>query len=278
MSVFSQIPVWIVYGSVFAILAAFIAFYLIPKIKQAVEYINNVKECGYLPPPPNKLGLFWLDILCRLILFVNVGRVKVEGTENLAKLDGKPYLITPNHPHFADVAVMPYVLGARRARYMAAKGVFTFGGGLGALIFGPMGAFAVDLTKGKGGPAKDASVEILSTNQILVMFPEGWAYLDGVMENFKKGAVTIAKETQARISEDVYIVPTFLRYGKYPGSWIRKIPPPLEYFILLMLFPIFRRGVTVVFGEPIPASSLPEDDYVGTELLEQKVRELDPLS
>lgn len=249
---------------------------LIPTIKRARRYIENVKTCGYLPPPPNETGLFWLKMLSRFIIFVQVGRVKITGKANLEQMKDKHFLATPNHPHFADVAVLPYVLDGIPARYMAARGVMTFGGGLGSLIFGPMGAFAVDLTKGKGGPAREAAIEVVASGQTLGMFPEGWAYLDGVMGEFKKGAVRIAKASAEILGEEVYLLPMYFRYGKYPGSWIRKIPPPAEYFLLLLLFPFYRRGVHVVIGEPIAASELPADDVQGTALLKEAVAALDP--
>lgn len=268
---------WMFWTLVSLALATILIVYLTPKIKRLREYAKNVQTCGYLPPPPNKWGLFWLDVFSWLILFVQVGRVKVIGRENLEKLDGKGHLITPNHPHFADVCVMPYVLGERRARYMAARGVFTFGKGLGALLFGPMGAFAVDLTKGKGGPAKDVSVELVAARDRLVIFPEGWAYLDGITRDFKNGAVRINREASEILDgEEVYLLPTYLRYGKYPGEWILKIGPPAEYFLLMLLFPFYRRGVTVVFGEPIPTSALPDDEDEATEYLKQAVLALDP--
>ncbi len=273
MHLLEGLSVWIIIPTALCIVALIC---LIPVFRRARAYIENVKTCGYLPPPPNKTGLFWLRCLSRFILFVQVGKVKVYGRENLEKLEGKAYIATPNHPHFADVALLPYVLDYKPARYMAARGVMTFGGGLGSLIFGPMGAFAVDLTKGKGGPAREAAIDVVASKQILGMFPEGWAYLDGVMGEFKKGAVRIARTAKEELGEETYLLPMYFRYGKYPGSWIRKIPPPAEYFLLLLLFPFYRRGARVVIGEPIASSDLPEDDAAATEFLKQAVIALDP--
>ncbi|MBZ0186075.1 MAG: 1-acyl-sn-glycerol-3-phosphate acyltransferase [Candidatus Obscuribacterales bacterium] len=276
MDLLNELPDWAVTTLTATAIIFTVGLLFYPVFQRARRYIKNVQTCGYLPPPPTKRGLFALKLLSRLLIFIQVGRVKIKGMENLAKLDGEAYLVAPNHPHFADVAVLPIVMEGRPARYMAARGVFTFGGGLGALMFGPMGAFAVDLTKGKGGPAKEAAISVITGGQRLVMFPEGWAYLDGVMGEFKKGAVRIAREASESLSRETYLLPVFLRYGKYPGSWIRKIPPPAEYFFFMLLLPVFRRGVTVVIGEPIPTSSLPEDDLEATELLKQQVIALDP--
>ena len=248
--------------------------YLIPEIKEWRRYIRDVATSGYLPPPPTRRGMFRLKILSRLILFIQVGKVKIIGQENLEALDGKNYIATPNHPHFADVAVLPYVMGGRPARYMAARGVMTFGRGLGSLIFGPMGAFAADLSD--GGGAREAAVRVVSSRQILGMFPEGWAYLDGVMGEFKTGAVRIGSEASEILGEEVYFLPMYFRYGKYPGPWIRKVPPPAEYFLLMLLFPFYRRGVTVVIGEPIARSEMSDDRYEATEQLRESILKLDP--
>lgn len=250
----------------------------IPALRRARAYIKNASTCGYLPPPPTKRGLFALKCLSRFIVFLQVGRVRIKGLENLASVDGKHIIVTPNHPHFADVGVLPMVMEGRPARYMAARGVMTFGGGLGALIFAPMGAFAVDLQKGHGSPAREAAIDLVAGGQRLVMFPEGWAYLDGVLGPFKKGAVRIARSAKEKSGEETFLVPVFLRYGKYPGSWIRKIPPPAEYFLLLLLFPFYRRGVEVVIGKPVPSEQLPMDDTEATEFLKQRIVSLDPRS
>lgn len=247
--------------------------YVLPAIRRARQYIRNVETCGYLPPPPTPRAVRFLVRASKVLAFIQVGKLKIEGAENLDGLDG-PTIVTPNHPHWADTVVLPIVMN-RPARYMAARGVFTFAGGVGALLVGPIGAFAADLGKGKGGPAREAAVKLTSEGQILVMFPEGWAYLDGITRDFKKGAVRIVREAAAKSGKTGYLVPVHLRYGKYPGSWILKVPPPLEYFLMFALTPIYRRGVTVVIGKPIASTALPVDDAEATAYLQKQVLALD---
>jgi|AGTN01.3.fsa_nt_gi 1-acyl-sn-glycerol-3-phosphate acyltransferase len=263
--------IWWLAGGVFG--AVIFWRYVLPAFRRARQYIRDVETCGYLPPPPTPGAVRFLVRASKVLAFIQVGKVKIEGIENLDGLDG-PTIVTPNHPHWADTVVMPIAMN-RPARYMAARGVFTFGGGLGALLFGPIGAFAADLEKGKGGPAREAAVKLTSEGQILVMFPEGWAYLDGITREFKKGAVRIARESAAKAGKTGYLVPVHLRYGKYPGGWILKVPPPAEYFLLFLLAPLYRRGVTVVIGKPIPTTDLPADDAAATEYLKQHVLALD---
>src|SRR5262249_15115651 len=104
-----------------------------------------------------------------------------------------------------------------------------------------------------------------------------WAYLDGKLGEFKKGAVRIARDASKRLEgKTTYIVPVNLRYGAYPGTWITKLPPPVEYFLVLALFIFFRRGLTMTVGNPIPITDFDENDAVATEQLKKAIIALDP--
>jgi len=254
--------------------AVFLIWRFSPSREKLREYIRKVQTCGYLAPPPTPRAVLRLQRLAKTLMFIQVGKLKIVGRENLDKVPG-PYIVAPNHPHWADTAALPILMNGP-ARYMAARGVFTFLGGLGGALVGPMGAFCADLTKGKGGPAKDAAVEVLTSGQRLVMFPEGWAYLDGKLGAFKKGAVRIAREAADRMKSPTYIVPVNLRYGRYPGSWITKLPPPVEYFLVFALFIFFRRGLTITVGKPIAIADFKGDDAAATEQLKQAIIALDP--
>lgn len=240
---------------------------------RARAYIANVSTCGYLPPPPTERAVRFLMRLSRFLTWVQCGKVRIIGRENLDS--HQPMIVAPNHPHYIDPAVIAMALD-RPARYMAARGVMRFGFGLGSLMAGPCGAFAADLTPGKGGGARLAGVRVITGGETLVMFPEGWAYLDGSLGPFKKGAVRIARESARILGKDTYIVPVFLRYGRYPGAWIKKLSPPVEYLFVFLSSWYYRRGVTAVIGKPIAASSLPGDDAAATEYLQQRIVALDP--
>ncbi len=261
---------------VLALIALFLVAwrYVIPGIKRLREYSRMVSTCGYLAPPPTPRAFKWGMRLAKLLAFIQVGRIKIIGRENIDKVDG-PYIVTPNHPHWADAVTMPIMMN-RPARYMAAQDVFTFAGGLGGLLVAPLGAFAADLNQGKGGPARKAAVEVLTSGQKLVMFPEGFAYLDGHLGEFKKGAIRIAREASQQLGKMTYIIPVNLRYGRYPGSWIRRLPPPVEYLLVFLMFVVFRRGLTMVVGEPIPIDKFSSDDKEATEQLKQAIVALDP--
>jgi len=244
-----------------------------PLLKRARAYIAQVSTCGYLPAPPSPGAVAFLRGLARFFAWWQAGKLTVIGRENL-KISG-PFVLAPNHPHYVDPAIAVLILD-RPARFMAARGVFRALWGLGSLICSRVGAFAADLTPGKGGPAREAGIKVLTSGQTLVMFPEGWAYLDGKLGQLKKGAVRIAREAQNRRGSPVHIVPVFLRYGRYPGSWIKKLNPTLEYLFLFLNAWYYRRGVTAVVGKPISSAELPLDDARATELLAQRIVALDP--
>lgn len=260
--------------ALFAAVAGYVLWRFSPARARMRQYIEKVQTCGYLAPPPTPRAVRRLKRLARSLLFIQVGKVKIVGKEKLDNVPG-PYIVAPNHPHWADTAALPILMDGP-ARYMAARGVFTFLGGLGGLLVGPMGAFCADLTKGKGGPARDAAVQVLTSGQRLVMFPEGWAYLDGRLGAFKKGAIRIAREAANKMGSPTYIVPVNLRYGRYPGTWITKLPPPVEYFLVFALFFLFRRGLTITVGDPIAITDFDKDDAAATEQLKRAIIALDP--
>lgn len=264
---------WLMAGAAAALLIAIFVWWWLPRWRSIKQYIKLCSTCGYLPDPPSEAALRRMRRLSRLLLWIQVGKVHVIGEENLNPPG--PMIIAPNHGHSVDPAPFSLLL-KEPARYMAARGVFTFGGGLGALMAAPCGAFAADLTPGKGGPAREAAVKVLSTGQRLVMFPEGWAWMTGKVGEFKKGAVRIAKEASLKLGAPTYIVPVFMKYGGHPGDWILKFPPPAQYLIVLLMFPFYRRGLTMVIGKPICSNDLPDDAAKATEVLRNTVMSLDP--
>jgi 1-acyl-sn-glycerol-3-phosphate acyltransferase len=238
------------------------------------SYIKNAGTCGVLVPPPTVRATKMFHAFARFVAFIQVGKIRIKGLETLRQLP-TPYMIASNHPHYADAAVIPLLINAP-ARYMMAREVFQFFGGLGALIGAPMGAFAVDIDQGQGAPAFRAAIRVLTSNQRLVIFPEGWAHLDGKMRSFKKGAVCIAKTSANKLKHAVNIVPVFLRYDRYPGSWITKLNPRLQYFLTFLCFFRYRRGVTVVVGNPISSATLPKCNDEATAMLQNAIIDLDP--
>jgi 1-acyl-sn-glycerol-3-phosphate acyltransferase len=131
--------------------------------------------------------------------------------------------------------------------------------------------FCADLTAGKGIPALKAAVKILLSGEMLLLFPEGWTNMDGMVGPFKRGVVSIARMTEAKGGRPVSIIPVYMRYGKYPGAWIRRFPMPVQCLIMLFGLISFRRGVRVVVGAPLLSSELSRDPTQATEHLRDAV-------
>ena len=235
--------------------------------------IETICTCGHVPDPPTERAVRVLRRVARALVWFQIGRIEVSGVENLDC--GAPKLITPTHGHYLDPFVLALVV-PERVRTMTASGLLKAGGGLASLILARWGAFCTDLDAGKGAPALTAAVRILASGQTLMMFPEGWANMDGKVRDFKKGAVSVARMAAAKAGRPVSIVPVHMRYGTYPGSWITKLPPELQYLTVAAGVFFFRRGVRVVFGKPLLSSELPRRSALATEELRSAVLALNP--
>lgn len=210
------------------------------------ERVRITSACGYLGPPTTAKQLAWIRLIAKIFLFWQVGKIKIRGIENL-QTPG-PRVVAPNHGHFADPLVWPIIL-TEPARYLVAQDVFTSFGGLPSPIVSASGGIPVDLTHGKGTAARLSAVRALSAGDTLVMFPEGLAYMDGGVRAFKKGLVRISRETSQTTEAETYIVPAYMKYGKYPGTWINRFSHPVQFFLIFILAPFYRSGLEVVIGK-----------------------------
>ena len=235
------------------------------------SYARACATCGYLPHPPTKRGRIFCKRLSRFLVWLSVGKIEITGTTVL--VSGGLKIIAANHPHCVD----PFIFGVllpEVARYMTARGVMKFCGGLGALILGPCGAFCADLRPGKGVPALKSGVRVLTSGQTLVIFPEGWAHLDGITRPFKRGVVHIAREAAAQLGHPIPIVPVHLQHGAHPGGWINRLKPRLQFLLVPLAFPIYRSGIKVTVGAPILSSTLPAGETLAAVHLRHKFSRL----
>ena len=235
--------------------------------------IKLVCTCGYLPDPPTETNDRRMRKISRFVVWLQIGKVKWSGLENISDTSVK--LIVPTHGHYLD----PFVLAGRvqkGTRVMTARGLLRVGWGLGGLVFAKWGAFCTDLSPGKGLPALRTAVNILVSGQSMVIFPEGWAHLDGVVGSFKPGLASIANMASSRNENPIYIIPVYIKYGKYPGKWIKKPPMPVQCLILLFGFMFYRRGAHVICGKPILASDLNTNSKLATEQIRNAVLALNP--
>ncbi len=140
-----------------------------------------------------------------------------------------------------------------------AHGALAWAWGLGALSLACVNTVCVDLRRGRGVGAFRTGVRLLTRGNALLVFPEGWAQMDGRRGQYKNGTVAMAQHAAALSGRPVFIVPASIQYPKHPGAWITKWPPAWQYAITLLAFPFFRRGATVNVGTPIDARDLPTD-------------------
>jgi len=61
----------------------------------------------------------------------------------------------------------------------------------------------------------------------------------------------------------------------HPGPWINRLNPRLQFLLVALSFPIYRRGLTMIIGAPILSSDLPAHDTAATTQLRQVVLSLD---
>lgn len=246
---------------------------LAPRWRKTRREIELICTPGHVPAPPTEAESRTLRRVAARLVWFQIGAVEVTGLENLG--GGGPQVLAPTHGHYLDPFVLALVTPVR-ARCMTARGLLRFFGGLPALFLSRSGAFCSDLAAGKGAPALRAAVRILASGETLVMFPEGWVHMDGTLGRFRNGAVSVARMAAVKLNRPVPVVPVFLRYGAYPGSWINRLPPPLQYLTVLLGFARFRRGVRVVVGEPLLSSELPLDSASATRKLREAIGSLDP--
>ncbi len=217
----------------------------------------------------------FLISLLRVLTFIQVGKVRVIGRENLSSAR-EPVIVCPNHPHYVDGAIFP-ILMEKQGRYMADEDVLRFGFGFGALCFVPAGAFpARDGYPDSTLRTFEAGAGFLASGYSLLIFPEGHTNFNLKMQPLKRGAIRIAQLASAKLGKPVNIIPAYVRYGKYFPVWLQRIKPPLQYLIVLLLFFYFRRGATVVFGEPISSEDFPQSDQEACNFLAERIVALDP--
>ncbi len=113
-------------------------------------------------------------------------KIRVVGDVTLS--DDSGYIICSNHIHALD----PVFIGCymkRQMSFMGKKELFKIP--VLGWIFRKLGGFPIDRGKGDLVAVKTA-IEILQSNKVMAMFPEGTRSKTGKLGEFKKGAALIA--------------------------------------------------------------------------------------
>lgn len=127
-------------------------------------------------------------------LFRVLFAVEYHGLENVPE-SGR-VILASNHPSFLDPLLIALPI-KRVILYMAWDALFKIPL-LGALIKS-LGAFPVDIRRGKGEAAYREALRVLENNNALGIFPEGQRSETGPMGELKTGVARLALETGAAI-------------------------------------------------------------------------------
>lgn len=220
----------------------------------------------------------WVVRLCKILLYVQVGKVEIYGLENLQNTD-TPAMICSNHPHYVDALILGIAL-KRPSRCMVHRQVFRYGFGLGKFIFKKLGGFSAgDGTLSGAKKACNVAVNALIAGETLVMLPEGHISFAPRINRFRNGAVRILNEVSNQLGKSAYTVPAYIQYGRYPGEWIHRIPgSTLQGLLMLFGSLYYRRGAKVIFGKPISSAEIPKRSRIASNFLLSRVAELGNLT
>lgn len=179
----------------------------------------------------------FLKIIYTILLKV-IFRPKVIGKENIPT-EG-PIILAGNHKHAVDPTVV--MMSTKRiVHFMAKEDLFK---GIHGKIFEKMGLIKV--SRDKSNPtAVTSAIRVLENKEVIGIFPEGTRNrTDKEILRFRTGTVKIAKKVNA------LIVPFAIK-GKYK---------------------VFRKGVTLEFGNPIDISKMEIEE--ANKYLEEQVLKL----
>jgi 1-acyl-sn-glycerol-3-phosphate acyltransferase len=242
-----------------------IARLVTPEEMTVLEFARKIQKSGYLPPPPNAYASRQYMKFCRLAVWLQVGEWEVEGRENL-EVDGPCIYVGP-HATWVDPCVFPVIMG-RQMRHLAASPLFKMLFGLIGVFLAASGSLSTGRTPGSKGSGTTVSVAALVEQFAqLVVFPEGGTNLTGELGELHTGVVRIIKEAAALLNKPLCIVICDIRYGRYPGPWIKHLPALWAFLLLFLLAPIYRRGVKVTVRRKLWSNQLPEDDKEATTLI-----------
>lgn len=224
---------------------------------------------------PRRTTRFWMKLglaFGRIVTFVQVGRIRVTGQENLP---ATPVVICCNHSHYADIVILPLAL-RRWLTFMAHPDFYKTFGFL-KRILETLGAFpAGDGTPRGSLRACACAIRALASGYTVTIFPEGRTTFDWRLKEVRRGAIRILRGAMPNDQEPALLVPVYIRYGRYPGAWIRHFSDPLQYLLVLLGFWRYRRGARVIIGPPVSQSDLPESEKAAAEVVAERIRSLDP--
>lgn len=243
-----------------------------------VTYWQNLGDLvlnpGYLPPLPKLPARMLRTVLGYLFVFLFIGRLRIIGRKRL-KYCGR-LIALGNHQTERDAILMPYLLGLRHSRYFIAKNQ---AGGWRAPLVAYTGGIVVEHAS-RRGPVAALRLAIDSMkkegNTDFVIFPQGRLVRDNTLrrEDFFAGVAVLGSKVAPESSKTVAYLPVGIFYDRDPKNrtLFHKLMNMIGFRSFRGFFGEVIYGATVVVGEPIPVSCLPENaDKATDELFESVV-------
>ncbi|MYG00622.1 AMP-binding protein [Candidatus Poribacteria bacterium] len=182
------------------------------------------------------------------------------GLENIPQ--GKPYIITPNHTSHLDTLTVITALGQNSHQlWTLAARDYWFGNRLqGWFAHNCLNALPIERDGNFSQFLQDLRManEVMEQNNGLLIFPEGTRSLDGKLQPFKQGILSLLIYGQ-----QVPIIPTYIKgtFQVLPKG--QNLPK--------------KHPIQIVFGEPLlfESSQNPEDITENTEVYQKFLTELE---
>ena len=182
------------------------------------------------------------------------------GLENIPQ--GKPFIITPNHTSHLDTLTVITALGQNSHQlWTLAARDYWFGNRLqGWFAHNCLNALPIERDGNFGQFLQDLRManEVMEQNNGLLIFPEGTRSLDGKLQPFKQGILSLLIYGQ-----QVPIIPTYIKgtFQVLPKG--QNLPK--------------KHPIQIVFGEPLlfEGSQNPEDITENTEIYQKFLTELE---
>lgn len=193
-----------------------IDFYSLSHIPQQKPVQNNLSRINYNVSP-------WLSTIAYILgrnflLPLFFRQVRITGKENLPSTG--PIILAPTHRARWDSLLLPFAAGrcvtGRDLRFMVTMNECQ---GLQGWFVRKMGGFPVD-TRRPSITSLRYSIELLVEGEILVIYPEGDIFRDGLIHPLKPGISRLALTAESsNPGLGIKILPIAINYSQPYPSW-----------------------------------------------------------
>ncbi len=182
---------------------------------------NLSSQSGYVTPYVSVLSRLVLYLLSRLGAPYFFGRLYISGLQNMAFGNEKQrYIICPNHQFEHDVAVVSYLIGARRWRFLADIEQVR---GWRAPWMAWLGVIPVETENLRARVASMNSVVTALEREpgtSFIIFPQGRLVKDNSLarKDFNTGPVIIAGRAAKATGDNFALLPMYIEYVTDPAK------------------------------------------------------------